>query len=264
MEKNEPKRSHFKTTFHSNRKLFRIHLCHPLPFDKQWLRNFSLCYKEIQNTLIPAFKPQLDTFMRSHYPELGSITHPVVCKFMDSINEQGITDLVYLMKRLLNFYDEKVNIRRRASELISVWEYYKDFPDSPLIDDAHRAFRQPMTDEEWEKEKQEINRKRVIYFEWLERRQSEYCNFVRPVLHTYLPQLNEIDNDYRTFFEICLVKNYEVWRYHCGNILLTIDFEMPLESLGWPQPDWDKMVRDRFPAYYKIAEEKDNARIYGK
>jgi hypothetical protein len=168
------------------------------------------------------------------------------------------------MYYLLIDYNNNVDLRQKEPRLEEFREFYCNPQPPSLRDDENRAFYTWLSDEEWEKEKQEDNKKMIIFNEWEQKRKTEFYDIIQPALFRYLPGLNEIEKDYWVMYAVYLGDEYEIWKSLCENLEITIDFQMPPESVNWPIEEWRKMVHERYDTYGKESDEKRDTRIFGK
>jgi hypothetical protein len=213
--------------------------------------------KKFQNQLVP----QLYKLMLQQNEDIKTvIAHPMMLNHITNSNILNATRLIWTMDKMCTQYKEGINIKEVYPKLDGWREFYCR-PSKPDIFEEKRAQRSYMSDEEWDKFKDEENRKMVAYHKWTERRRTEYFDIVQPLLLKYLPDLNNIEGDYWVTYAVNIRDIYEEWKVMCEDIEVMVNYEMPPEMLNLSPIDWQQEVCNRFLKYNKASAAKRNASI---
>ena len=254
MEQNKRKMSETELLFHSNNKVFRkIFSDHFTDKFASYLQ-FREWFFEVHQKCFAEIKPHFTRLMFRLYPDFKSAAHPVFQKYMNTISDGTITHLIFQAEKLCSEYKQNVNMREKYPKLEEWKKYYYNSNPPILVDDSHKKYHKRLSDEQWKEYKEKENRQIHLIHQREQKRRSQYYDIVQPILFKYLPTLNDLENDYWVIYAVTIHDNYEEWKTACDQILTTIEYKMPPESLTWKYDDWDKLQYERFLHYNKIEK----------
>jgi len=123
-------------------------------------------YIDIYESCTHRLVPELNKLMFRHYPVTEQATHPVQLEYIQDLHESHIFGLLLSLRNHLREQREGINIREKYPKLGSWKEFYCN-PRMPYtIDDNSRNIYVDTDDAEWEKYKEEENRKLKILHDW--------------------------------------------------------------------------------------------------
>lgn len=190
---------------------------------------FSVYFKVMHD-----LTPLLKTLMFRQYPVLKTEKRPRVVEYIDKfINSVG-TKMLFKLNGLIQGQNEGVKVREKYPEFDRWVEFYGR-PQSPKVikdSDRNKPWRKKWTDSQWEEYKKTQNEQLLIFFNWNERRKSEFIDILQPILFENYRELEELNADELIIYAVIIYDEYDYYLSLCEHIELFIDSGFPEEEIA--------------------------------
>jgi hypothetical protein len=258
--KNPPRHlSNWELSYHINKD----HLPTDFRDTMDTLLEFCNFYTNIYEACNHRLTPELNKLMLRHYPATQQATHPAQLDYIQDLHETNIFGLLLTLRNRLREQREGINTREKYPKLDSWKEFYCTPSQPDTVNDKHRNIYVDTDDAEWEKYKQEENRKFKMLHEWQQSRQTEYYDLVQPYLFEYFPDLHNLEPDFWILYAVTVRDNYEEWLTSCEYLETAIEYHLPPDSITWDYPDFKQCLRKQRPHYFNQVQENRNKMIFG-
>lgn len=223
---------------------------------------FSLSdfYHNVYEALIENCSSKLTHLAYTQYPDLSTITSPILLEYIKTTNEAVLSGIVFSMKKLVMDMLAKRNISEQFPKLQEWREFYMH-PTPHTMKETDRNRRIHPDDLEWKKYVEKENREMKRFFIWEEKRKTEFYNIVQPELMKLYPAITDLEGDFWVLYAVIIRDEYEIWKSIMEKIEGIIIYEMPPESIEWDHKKFGDEHYRRYSKYGEISMKKRNDQI---
>ncbi|MDF1546331.1 MAG: hypothetical protein P1P88_00825 [Bacteroidales bacterium] len=189
---------------------------------------FSVYFKIMQR-----LSPELKQLMFSQFPVIESERRPVVVEFIDKFIHSVGTKMLFKLNGLIEGQKNGVNIREKYHQFDQWLILYGRPPKLKQIEDSDRtrARYKKMSNSQWETYKSVKNEQLLLFFNWKERRKTEFINILQNILFEDYKDLEDLNADELIIYAVIIYEEYNYYLMVCERIELFIDCGFPEEEI---------------------------------
>jgi hypothetical protein len=200
-------------------------------------------YQLLMKNLIPAIRQ----IMREQYSLIASEKRPLVLEKIEEIIQMIAEDVIFEMFNLEIGQSIGVNVREKYPELDKWVEFYGRPAKPEFIDESFREKVPWLTDEQWNKIKEEDMQETLDAFNWKTSRIFDFINAVQTVLFEYYPQLLNLNSDEWIIYAVILREAHTDYLISCEDLECFIEAGFPQEDIKLPYMEF----REKIDEYLK-------------
>ena len=203
---------------------------------------------------------KLSVLATKQYIGFSDVTDPVIIKFINTINNNAILNIAYVMRGMVKDMNANIDIKVKYPRL-EEWRDFYVFPKPHTINENKRnKFAYP-DDEEWAQYVKHENREMLRFFCWEEQRRTEFYDIIQSVLFALYPLLNNIEGDFWVLYAVNMRDKYEDWKTSMEDVETKLHYEMPSESVNWEYEKFSNEISKRYDVYGASSTAKRDEQI---
>ena len=253
--------SKFETWANQNKDFLPAEVLEYFEKNKDILHLISSVHPKIKRRITPALRK----LRYKQYPVLRTEMRPKVLERIEDLLYIACTE-VFLTKvyGLVSNHKKGVNVRNIYPQL-DEWAKIYARPKEPKLRDPNiPPSYWHFNANDWKAEAEIINASKLEFFEWKERRQSEFVNVVQNIYFKYYPELLDFTSDEWVVFAMLLGEEYYLFKEECEYVEEFIDYGFPEEYINLPFNDYLEKHRELSSEKQKERETKRDRRIAGE
>ncbi|MBI5539028.1 MAG: hypothetical protein HY951_03150 [Bacteroidia bacterium] len=200
-------------------------------------------YQLLVKHLIPAIRQ----VMLEQYPLITTEKRPLVLEKIEEIIEMTAEEVIFEMFNLEIGQSIGVNVREKYPEIDKWIDFYCRPAKPHFIDDSLRERMPWLTDEQWEKIKEEDRQETLETFNWERKRIFDFINALQSVFIEYYPQLLDLNSDEWVIYAVNVRESHTDYLERCEYIECFIEAGFPQEDIKLPY----KELREKMDEYLK-------------
>jgi hypothetical protein len=185
--------------------------------------------------------------MLEQYPLIAAEKRPLVLEKIEEIIQLIAEEVIFEMFNLEIGQSIGVNVREKYPELDEWVDFYCRPAKPHFIDDSLRERMPWLTDEQWDKIKEESIQETLDAFNWKTKRIFDFINAVQCVLIEYYPQLLNLNSDEWVIYAVTLREAHTDYLMPCEDMESFIEAGFPQEYIKLPY----KEFREKIDEYLK-------------
>ncbi|NVO09856.1 MAG: hypothetical protein HXX16_07850 [Bacteroidales bacterium] len=200
-------------------------------------------YQLLVEHLIPAIRK----VMREQYPLIAAEKRPLVLERIEEIIQMTVEEVIFDMFNLEIGQSIGVNVREKYPELDEWVEFYCRPAKPKFIDDSLRERMPWLTDEQWDKIKEENIQETLDAFNWKTKRIFDFINAVQCVFIEYYPQLLNLNSDEWVIYAVNVRDTHTDYLIQCEDMECFIEAGFPQQDIKLPY----KELREKIDEYLR-------------
>ncbi len=205
-------------------------------------------YQLLMEHLIPAIRK----VMREQYSLIAAEKRPLVLEKIEEIIQMTAEEVIFDMFNLEIGQSIGVNVREKYPELDEWIEFYCRPAKPKFIDDSFRERMPWLTDEQWDKIKEEDMQETLEAFNWKTSRIFDFINAVQCVFIEYYPQLLNLNSDEWVIYAVNVREAHTDYLIPCEDMECFIEAGFPQEDIKLPYKELRKKIDEYLKSKWNI------------
>jgi len=185
--------------------------------------------------------------MLEQYPLIAAEKRPLVLEKIEEIIQLTAEEVIFEMFNLEIGQSIGVNVREKYPELDEWVDFYCRPAKPKFIDDSFREKMPWLTNEQWEKIKEENIQETLDAFNWGTKRIFDFINATQSVFIEYYPQLLDLNSDEWVIYAVNVRESHTDYLERCEYIECFIEAGFPEGDIKLPH----KELREKMNEYLK-------------
>ncbi|MBC8045690.1 MAG: hypothetical protein H7Y00_02755 [Fimbriimonadaceae bacterium] len=207
----------------------------------------------IYKYLMEVLPPKLHALMVDQHPVMTKHDNPILTKYMKDINVATTYGLAVAIAKLRLDDINKVDQRKQYPKFEQWKKFYASPPQPKTTSDEDRKYYSYInSDEEWQAFKKEEDASSLRFFNWQEKRKTEFYNVVQPILFDRYEWMRNFEPDTWIIYAMHIRDEYENWKSESERVEEILDYNLPYECINQDFTEYIHLLEE---AYEKDPED---------